>query len=406
MLIHETARTAWRSLAQNRLRTALTALGMIIGVTAVIAVLAIGEGAKASVEGRIRALGSNLLTVRPERAQGAVRSARVETLVRADAEAIAELDGVEGVSPESTGTAQVKYREANLSSSIQGVTADFLPLRSLDVASGIGFSPDDDLGRARVAILGANVAYELFGESTAIGERIQIAGNGFTVVGVLGAKGDVGFLSPDDMVLVPLGTHEGVLFGQSYLGAITVKVRREGESDDLQTRIGELLRLRHRLRADAPDDFEIRSQTEMLATMGAITGTFTALLGSVAAVSLLVGGIGIMNVMLVSVTERTREIGLRLAVGARRADIRNQFLIESVVLCSVGGVIGLLIGVGASLGLEQFGSVIGVTDFNVEVDFTIAIVAIIASSAVGVVFGFYPALRASSLDPIEALRHE
>jgi putative ABC transport system permease protein len=400
VLIHETARTAWRSLAQNRLRTALTALGMIIGVTAVIAVLAIGEGAKASVEGRIRALGSNLLTVRPERAQGAVRSARVETLVRADADAIAELDGVEGVSPESTGTAQVKYREANLSSSIQGVTADFLPLRSLDVASGIGFSPDDDLGRARVAILGANVAYELFGERSAIGERIQIAGNGFTVVGVLGAKGDVGFMSPDDMVLVPLGTHEGVLFGQSYLGAITVKVRSEGESEDVRERIGELLRLRHRLRADAPDDFEIRSQTEMLATMGAITGTFTALLGSVAAVSLLVGGIGIMNIMLVSVRERTREIGVRMAVGARRRDILLQFLVEAVVVSIFGGLVGIFLGWLAAYAIARFGgweTIIPTYAYGLALGVSIAI---------GIVFGVGPARRASTLDPVEALRQE
>ncbi|MCA9614093.1 MAG: ABC transporter permease, partial [Myxococcales bacterium] len=294
MVIRETLRTAWRSLAQNRLRTALTALGMIIGVTAVVAVLAIGEGAKASVEGRIRALGTNLLTIRPARATGAVRSARVETLVREDAEAIRQLDGVAGVSAESTSNAQVRFREANLATTVAGVSPSYLSIRSLEVASGIDFSEDDDVGRSRVAILGANVAYELFGERSAVGERIQVAGIGFTVVGVIGAKGDVGFSSPDDMVLVPLGTHEGVLFGQSYVGSITVKVRDEGASDDVQQRVTELLRLRHRLRADADDDFEVRSQTEMLATMGAITGTFTALLGSVAAVSLLVGGIGIM----------------------------------------------------------------------------------------------------------------
>ncbi len=400
MVIRETLRTAWRSLAQNRLRTALTALGMIIGVTAVVAVLAIGEGAKASVEGRIRALGTNLLTIRPARASGAVRSARVETLVREDAEAIAGLDGVAGVSAESTSNAQVRHRDANLATTVQGVTPSYLSLRSLDVASGIDFSQDDDASRARVAILGANVAFELFGERSAVGERIQIAGIGFTVVGVIGAKGDVGYLSPDDVVLVPLGTHEGVLFGQTYVGSITVKLRDEGATEDLQRRISELLRLRHRLRADAEDDFQIRSQTEMLATMGAITGTFTALLGSVAAVSLLVGGIGIMNIMLVSVRERTREIGVRMAVGARRRDILLQFLVEAVVVSIFGGLAGVFLGWLAAYAIARFGG------WETIVPSYAYALALGVSVAIGIVFGVGPARRASRLDPVEALRQE
>ncbi len=400
MVIRETLRTAWRSLAQNRLRTALTALGMIIGVTAVVAVLAIGEGAKASVEGRIRALGTNLLTIRPARASGAVRSARVETLVREDAEAIAGLDGVAGVSAESTSNAQVRHRDANLATTVQGVTPSYLSLRSLDVASGIDFSEDDDASRARVAILGANVAFELFGERSAVGERIQIAGIGFTVVGVIGAKGDVGYLSPDDVVLVPLGTHEGVLFGQTYVGSITVKLRDEGATEDLQRRISELLRLRHRLRADAEDDFQIRSQTEMLATMGAITGTFTALLGSVAAVSLLVGGIGIMNIMLVSVRERTREIGVRMAVGARRRDILLQFLVEAVVVSIFGGLAGVFLGWLAAYAIARFGG------WETIVPSYAYALALGVSVAIGIVFGVGPARRASRLDPVEALRQE
>ncbi|MCB9612894.1 MAG: ABC transporter permease [Sandaracinus sp.] len=400
MVIRETLRTAWRSLAQNRLRTALTALGMIIGVTAVVAVLAIGEGAKASVEGRIRALGTNLLTIRPARATGAVRSARVETLVREDAEAIGQLDGVAGVSAESTSNAQVRFREANLATTVAGVSPSYLSIRSLEVASGIDFSEDDDVGRARVAILGANVAYELFGERSAVGERIQVAGIGFTVVGVIGAKGDVGFSSPDDMVLVPLGTHEGVLFGQSYVGSITVKVRDEGASDDVQQRVTELLRLRHRLRADADDDFEVRSQTEMLATMGAITGTFTALLGSVAAVSLLVGGIGIMNIMLVSVRERTREIGVRMAVGARRRDILLQFLVEAVVVSIFGGLAGIFLGWLSAYAIARFGG------WDTIVPTYAYALALGVSVAIGIVFGVGPARRASRLDPVEALRQE
>ncbi|MBX3250567.1 MAG: ABC transporter permease [Myxococcales bacterium] len=401
MLIRETVRTAWRSLVTNRLRTALTALGMVIGVGAVIAVLAIGEGAKSSVEGRIRAMGSNLLTVRPARGSfAAVRSARVETLVRGDAEALAELDGVTAVSAENVGSAQVRYRENNTSSTIYGVTSDYLSIRSLDVAVGIGFSESDDLERSRVAVLGANVARDLFGRSSPVGERIQIAGVGFSVIGVLAAKGDVGYTSPDDYVLVPLGTHQGVLFGQSFLASISVQIEDESRSDEILARAEELLRLRHRLRPGAPDDFEIRSQTEMLETMGAITGTFTALLGSVAAVSLLVGGIGIMNIMLVSVRERTREIGVRMAVGARRRDILMQFLVESVVVSIFGGLLGLLLGWAAALAIARFGG------WETIVPSYAYALALGVSIGVGLLFGVGPARSASRLDPVEALRQE
>ncbi|MCC6877967.1 MAG: ABC transporter permease [Sandaracinaceae bacterium] len=401
MLIRETVRTAWRSLAGNRVRTALTALGMVIGVSAVVAVLAVGEGARASVTTRIRALGTNLLYVRPGSGRmGPVRSGTVETLTMADARAIESLPGVAAVAADCSGSGQVRYRENNETSSILGVTASYLAIRSLDVAAGISLSDSDDRQHARVAVLGANLARELFAGANPIGERVQIQGIGFRVIGVLAAKGDTGFISPDDQVLVPLSTHQGVLFGQSSLGSITVQLGDEALAEDAQARIEQLLRLRHRLRADQEDDFSVRSQTEMLETFGAITQTFTVLLGSVAAVSLLVGGIGIMNIMLVSVRERTREIGVRMAVGARRRDILLQFLVEAVVVSLFGGLLGIALGYAAAFAIARIGG------WATVVPAYAVALSLGVSVAIGLVFGVGPARRAARLDPVEALRHE
>lgn len=401
MVVKETLRSALRSLSSNRLRTALTALGMVIGVAAVVAVLAIGEGARASVERQIRALGSNLLTIRPARAVvGGVRGGPVETLTREDVEALARLEGVSAASGEATASAQVKYLENNLQSSVVGVTPSYMTIRSLEVASGLGFSEDDDAQRRRVAIIGANVAETLFGTASPLGERIQIRGVAFRVTGVLAAKGEVGMTSPDDLVLVPLATHQGALFGLDYLTNVSVQVTSEDVSDDVQTRIETLLRLRHRLAEDAENDFEVRSQTEMLATMDEITGTFTMLLGSVAAVSLLVGGIGIMNIMLVSVRERTREIGVRMAVGAKRRDILLQFLVEAIVVSVAGGLVGVLVGHGAASLVAR------VAGWETIVPFYASVLSLGVSVLIGVVFGVGPARHASALDPVEALRHE
>jgi len=401
MLVRETIRTAWRSLSSNPLRTALTALGMIIGVASVVATLAIGEGAKASVEGSIRALGSNLLIVRPGYGRaGGLRTGRGTSLTRADAEAIAKLTGVAAIAPESSGSAQVRYLSNNLSTNVSGVTGDYLQVRALTIGAGLAISDADDRARQRVAVIGANVSRTLFGTQSAIGERVQIQGVAFRVIGVLSAKGDAGFTSPDDMVLVPLATHQGVLFGQDYLTSLSVQVVREDQTDATVTRISELLRLRHRLAPGAEDDFDVRSQTEMLATMGAITGTFTSLLGGVAAVSLLVGGIGIMNIMLVSVQERTREVGVRMAVGARRRDILLQFLVEAIVVSLAGGVVGIALGYGIAVAIAS------VSGWQTIVPpYAIALSACV-SIAVGLIFGVGPARRASHMNPVEALRQE
>ncbi len=401
MMVGETIRTAWRSLTSNRMRTALTGLGMVIGVAAVVSVLSIGEGAQSQVEGRIRAMGSNLLTVRPESGRsGAVRSGSVQTLTLEDAEAMRQIPGVAAVSPEVSGNAQVKYRELNQSASIIGVMPDYLQVRALEVGQGLAISDVDVRERQRVAVMGSTLAKNLFPGESALGQRVQIKGIGFRVIGVLAEKGDTGFSSPDEMVLVPITTHQGVLFGQDYVSSIGVAVATEGEMGSVQAAMQQFLRLRHQLRDDEEDDFQIRSQTEMLATLGAITGTFTALLGSVAAVSLLVGGIGIMNIMLVSVRERTREIGVRMAVGARRRDVLLQFLVESVVVSLFGGLIGLALGFGASSLIAKVGG------WPSIVPSYAVVLSLGVSIAVGLLFGVGPARRAAGLDPVEALRQE
>ncbi len=401
MLARETAKSAWRSLTSNRLRTLLTMLGMIIGTGAVVAVLGIGEGAKSSVEGRIRSLGSNLLMVRPGfmAGGGGVRSGAVQTLTKADAQALAALTGVSSVAPEMSATAQLRYLTQNQNASVVGVTPAYFDVRSLPVASGIAISDLDQERRSRVVVVGATLAQQLYGSASPIGSRLQINGTAFRVIGVLAAKGS-GMGSPDDSVFVPMSSHESALFGRDYLSNVSLQLESEGRAAEVVSQTEQLLRLRHRLRAEQPSDFEVRSQAEMLETIGQITGTFTTLLGSIAAVSLIVGGIGIMNIMLVSVRERTREIGVRMAVGARRTDIMRQFLFEAVVVSVSGGAIGVAVGYAAAQLLARFG------EWPTIVPPYAIGLALGVSIFIGIAFGVGPARRASRLDPVEALRFE
>jgi putative ABC transport system permease protein len=401
MLIRETAKSAWRSLASNRLRTLLTMLGMIIGTGAVVAVLGIGEGAKSSVEGRIRSLGSNLMMVRPTFIAGAggVRSGSAQTLTRSDAEALLALDGVAAAAPEMNASTQIRHDSKNQNASVVGVTPTYFDVRSLTIGSGVPISDLDEQRRSRVVVIGANVAQDLYGSSSPLGEKLQINGAAFRVVGVLAAKG-AGFGSPDDSVYVPLSSHESALFGRDYLSSISVQLESEEQAQSVASQTEQLLRLRHRLRSEQASDFEVRSQAEMLETMGQITGTFTALLGSIAAVSLIVGGIGIMNIMLVSVRERTREIGVRMAVGARRRDILRQFLFEAVAVSLAGGAVGVGLGYGAAQILACFGQW-----QTIVPPYAIGL-ALGVSIIIGIAFGVGPARRAAGLDPVEALRFE
>jgi putative ABC transport system permease protein len=401
MLIKETAKSAWRSLASNRLRTWLTMLGMIIGTGAVVAVLGIGEGAKSSVEGRIRSLGSNLLMVRPTfvAGGGGVRSGQAQTLTKGDADALLSLEGIAASAPEMSASAQLRYMSKNENASVVGVTPSYFDVRALPLASGVPLSDLDEERRSRVVVIGANVAQDLYGSASPLGTRLQINGSAFRVMGVLAPKG-AGMGSPDDSVYVPLSSHESSLFGKDYLSSISLQLASEERAADVVGQAEQLLRLRHRLRSEQPSDVEVRSQAEMLETMGQITGTFTTLLGSIAAVSLIVGGIGIMNIMLVSVRERTREIGVRMAVGARRGDILRQFLFEAVAVSVAGGAVGVGLGYGAAQLLARFGQ------WQTIVPSYAIGLALGVSIVIGVAFGVGPARRASRLDPVEALRFE
>jgi putative ABC transport system permease protein len=401
-LMMQLARIALRSLAQRKTRTALTMLGVIIGVGAVIVMVSIGEGAKQSVSRSIKGLGTNLLVVRPGVSRrGPVRATNVETLTSEDASTIAsQVSGVAQVAPEIGQTAQVKYLSSNTSTSVVGVTPAWPTVNNFAVKEGRFIDDLDERTSRKVAVLGATTETGLFAGGRAVGQTIKIRGVNFQVVGTLEPKGQGGFRDPDDQVLIPLSTARGRLFGVQYLRAINVQVVTEDAMDQAQGEIEELLRMRHRIQPGAPSDFSIGSQKELLDTATQVSDTFTALLAAVAAVSLMVGGIGIMNIMLVSVTERTREIGIRKAVGARSRDILFQFLVESVVLSGIGGLIGVGAGVGGARVVAAVGS------WQTSVPAGSIALAFGVAMGIGVFFGLYPAHKASRLDPIEALRHE
>ena len=418
MNILETFRVALGSLTSNKMRSALTMLGIIIGVGAVIALMSVGEGAQASVTAQIRSMGTNLLFVTPgATTTGGVRSAAgsAPTLTSEDAQAIADsVSNVTGVAPEQGFFGQVIAGGNNVNTRITGVTPEYEDVRNWHVTDGQFISQQDVDGRSLVALLGSNVAAELFPDGNAVGQQISIAFGGnrrltFRVTGVLESKGAQAMGNQDDTLLMPLTTLQQKVMAQrtSQGGHNVSTINVALSSDDPQVmnsvvqQIGDLLRQRHKV---VQDDFTIRSQDDMLATASSILGVMTLLLGAIAGISLVVGGIGIMNIMLVSVTERTREIGIRKAIGAKRSDILTQFLVESVVVSVVGGIVGILIGLGVSRLLSGM-------DFNGQkmqtaVSLSAILMAFGVSTAIGVFFGIYPANRAASLNPIEALRYE
>jgi putative ABC transport system permease protein len=401
-----TLETALEALRRNVMRTMLTALGIIIGVAAVIVMMALGNGARASIESRIRSAGTNLIIVMPGSATvGGVRlgqGART-TLTPADAEAIGrDVPGVGAVSPGASTRAQVVSATGNWSTQIQGASAELASIRNWSVESGSFFTDADVTRAGKVALLGAIVRDQLFGaDSDPTGDTIRIANQPFTVVGILERKGQSAIgQDQDDTVIVPYTTVMKKLSGNIWLTNITVAAESESQISQVADNITTMLRQRHRLSAGDPDDFTVRTLEEMTTVLTATTKTMTWLLASIAAVSLLVGGIGVMNIMLVSVTERTREIGLRMSIGARRRDVARQFLVESLTLSLAGGVMGIVLGVVASLGLSQiFAWTTSISAMSVVLSFGCA-------AAIGGFFGLYPAQRAAALSPIEALRFE
>jgi putative ABC transport system permease protein len=406
MLIGEIISVALGALRANKLRSLLTMLGIVIGVGAVIAVVALGTGAQQAVKDRIAALGTTLLTVNPgqQRGQGVAIAGAQQRLTIDDAKAIDErATTLLAVQPEMRSSQQIVYGNKNTNTQIIGTSPNYLEVRKYTLKAGKMFTAADDEGRQRVVVLGAAVVDNL-GITTPealIGETVRIRGTQFTIIGVLASKGQANaFQNPDDEVLVPIQTARFRVNGSDRLQSISALAETEDKIPDAMADIQRILRRQHRIRQGAPDDFQIRNQADILTTTQETTQVMTYLLSGIAAVSLLVGGIGIMNIMLVSVTERTREIGIRKALGATRFNILLQFLIEAVVLCVLGGIIGIGLGAGGAVVMSQ------VAGWTTRVSSTAIIMAFAFSAFVGVAFGVWPARRAAILDPIVALRYE
>ncbi|MBI5787591.1 MAG: ABC transporter permease [Candidatus Schekmanbacteria bacterium] len=395
-------KVALKSLLANKMRSLLAMLGIIIGVGAVISMLALGTGAKKQVMQRITSMGTNLLIVRPggDYRKG-IRSTTVETLKLTDAEAILDkIEGVEAVAPLVTARAQVKYFNENMNTTITGAPLTYITMRNFELEKGRVFTSVEKDHSARVAIVGNVVAEQLFGSQDPVGERFRIKNVNFRIIGRLKAKGDQGWFNPDDMVIIPYPTAMKQVIGQDFLNEIDVKIKEGMKLDKVEKRITRLLRQRHRIRMDEEEDFHIRNMAEIVAMASQFTQTFTFLLGGIASISLIVGGIGIMNIMLVTVTERTREIGVRKAIGARNRDILRQFLLEAIIISGLGGLMGIGLGYAAAESIRQF------TAYQTIIELRSILLSITVSAAVGIFFGYYPASRAAKLDPIEALRYE
>lgn len=400
-------KTGIKNLGVNKMRTGLAMLGIVIGIGSVIALVSMGESSKRAVQSQIQSIGSNLLTVSPGfQFSGGVRGAAggASTLTNADAEAIKaspKITTLKNVSPEYSGRAQITTGSSNTNTQVVGVEAIYAEVRKLSMSSGSFITVQNVNAMSKVAVLGPTTAEDLFGEGVdPVGQSIRISGKNFQIIGVTKSKGGSGMQNQDDRVYIPLTTAQKQLFGARYLTSIALEAKSEGVMAQAQNEVGYLLLERHKIAEVADADFRIMSQADILETATAVTGTFTSMLSGIAAISLLVGGIGIMNIMLMSVTERTREIGLRKALGAKKKTIILQFLIESVILTFSGGIIGIVVGV---IGFYVYSKVNGST---FAVSPTSVVLAFVVSAAIGVLFGWYPARRASNLQPIEALRYE
>ena len=408
----EIFRTAIDSLLSNRVRSFLTMLGVIIGVASVVALMALGDGASASITGSIQAIGTNSLTIingAPNTLRPGASGSVAQNLSMDDVNALYALNlPVNGIAPQFTASQTLVAPAADKATTIVGTTANFASLNSLTLSAGTFFDDAQNKSAAAVVVLGSTVAQDLFGEGSAVGQTVRVNGQPLRVIGVLNEKGGGGFGSPDDQAYVPLNyayqhfsntrTPDG---NHPRVSLITISVTNANDIDAVQERVKTTLRAQHNLASDgSKDDFNVLNQASFLDTLNTITSLLTAFLAAVAGISLLVGGIGIMNIMLVSVTERTREIGLRKAVGARGQDIMMQFLVEAVVLSLAGGLIGLVLGVGIAGVITLTGAL------QASVSLTAIVLAVSFALAVGIFFGIYPARRAAQLNPIDALRYE
>jgi putative ABC transport system permease protein len=405
MIIADILKEVFWSLSANKMRSGLTVLGIVIGIASVITMVSIGQGAQASIAANIEAIGSNLIIITPGAQRGAAVSqgrGSAQTLITEDATAIGStVQGVKAIAPEVSRRYQITAKGKNTNTQVTGTVPDYLTVRNIQIDIGSFFSDRQMKTSEKVAVLGSSARDDLFGaNANPVGQSIHMNNADFAIIGVAKAKGGSGFSNPDDSVYVPLTTAQHFLAGNDFLSTISVAAVDQKSMTSVQQQISTLLLQRHNIFDSSQADFSMLNQNDIISTASSITGTFTILLSSIAGISLLVGGIGIMNMMLTTVTERTREIGLRKAVGVKKRYIELQFLVEAITLTLLGGVAGVILGFLASLAISKFaGLTTQISPTSVGMAFGVA-------AGVGIIFGFYPARRAANLKPIEALRYE
>ena len=402
MLILDLLKMALRSLIANTMRTFLTALGMIIGVASVISMISIGEGARQQTLSTIAKFGTNIITIKPGiKKTRHVSSDNVKTLVLSDAEAIeARIPLITGVAAQVYRSAQLKYGNKNINTTVRGTGKQYLKISNFNLDKGLYFSNEEVHSIRRVAVLGSTVVKNLFDDVNPIGKEIKVDGNNYLVIGSTEPKGALSWFDPDDQIFIPVTTAQKRLFGIDNIQSIDVQAEKIEDLEVIKKDIDSLLRIRHGIRKNEDSDFHVQNSSQWLNSWGDAAKTFTYLLGGIAAISLLVGGIGIMNIMLVSITERTKEIGIRISIGAKKSEIMEQFLIESILISFIGGGLGIIIGILISRTVSRIGG------WDTIVSTQSIMLAFGFSVGVGIFFGFYPARKAANLNPIDALRYE